>query len=86
MPLSWNEIRRRAVQFAQEFKDARRENAETHTFYNELFNVFGISRRRVASFEDGVMRLSPGQRSALLEGLDWTQGQMRRVRAPQATL
>lgn len=57
MPLSWNEIRRRAVAFAHEFKDARRENAETHTFYNEFFNVFGISRRRVASFEEPVKLL-----------------------------
>lgn len=57
MPLSWNEIRRRAVAFAHEFKDARRENAETHTFYNEFFNVFGISRRRVASFEEPVKML-----------------------------
>jgi hypothetical protein len=45
------------VQFAHEFKDARRENAETHTFYNEFFNVFGISRRRVASFEEPVKML-----------------------------
>lgn len=57
MPLSWNEIRRRAIAFAHEFKDARRENAETHTFYNEFFNVFGISRRRVASFEEPVKML-----------------------------
>ncbi len=57
MPLSWNEIRRRAVAFSHEFKDARRENAETHTFYNDFFNVFGISRRRVASFEEPVKML-----------------------------
>ena len=35
--------------------------------------------------EDGVMRLSPAQLSALLEGLDWARVHMRRVRAPQAT-
>jgi len=34
---------------------------------------------------DGVMRLSPAQLSALLEGLDWARVHMRRVRAPQAT-
>jgi len=57
MPLSWNEIRKRAIEFSQEFKDATRENAETQTFYNELFNVFGISRRRVATFEEPVKKL-----------------------------
>ena len=33
---------------------------------------------------DGVMRLTPGQMSALLEGLDWTRVHARRVRAPEA--
>jgi transposase len=34
--------------------------------------------------EDGVMRLTPGQLTALLEGLDWTRVHARRVRAPVA--
>jgi transposase len=42
-------------------------------------------RFRWPAIVDGVMRLSPGQLSALLEGLDWTRVHMRRVRAPQAT-
>ena len=37
------------------------------------------------AIEDGVMRLSPAQLSALLEGLQWSRVHMRRVRAPQAT-
>lgn len=37
------------------------------------------------AIEDGVMRLSPAQLSALLEGLQWSRLHMRRVRAPQAT-
>ena len=57
MPLSWNEIRKRAIEFAQEYGDATRENAETQSFYNDFFNVFGISRRRVASFEEPVKKL-----------------------------
>ena len=57
MPLSWNEIRSRAVEFSQEFSDATRENSETQTFYNAFFNVFGITRRRVASFEEPVKKL-----------------------------
>lgn len=57
MPLSWNEIRKRAIEFAQEFKDTTRENAEAQTFYNDFFRVFGISRRRVATFEEPVKKL-----------------------------
>ena len=40
---------------------------------------------RWPTIADGVMRLSPAQLSALLEGLDWARVHMRRVRAPQAT-
>jgi transposase len=42
-------------------------------------------RFRWPAIQDGVMRLSPAQLSALLEGLDWSRVHMRRVRAPQAT-
>lgn len=35
--------------------------------------------------EDGVMRLSPAQLSALLEGLQWTRVHARRVSRPTAT-
>lgn len=35
--------------------------------------------------EDGVMRLTPGQLTALIEGLDWTRVHAPRVRTPQAT-
>lgn len=54
---SWNEIRARAARFADDWKDARYEKGETQTFYNEFFEVFGITRRRVASFEEPVKKL-----------------------------
>jgi hypothetical protein len=57
MPLSWNEIRNRATAFSQTYKGTKRENAETQSFYNDFFNVFGISRRRVATFEEPVKKL-----------------------------
>jgi hypothetical protein len=57
MALSWNEIKKRALEFSEEYKDATKENAETQSFYNDFFNVFGISRRRVASFEEPVKKL-----------------------------
>ncbi len=57
MALSWNEIRSRAIDFQREWKDAEKENAETQSFYNAFFHVFGISRRRVASFEKPVKKI-----------------------------
>ena len=50
-PLSWNEIRSRAHTFSKEWQDEVSEKSEAQSFWNEFFNVFGISRRRVASFE-----------------------------------
>lgn len=43
--------------FAEEWKDAHYEKGETQSFYNELFEVFGVKRRRVASFEEPVKLL-----------------------------
>ncbi|MFI5381407.1 MAG: class I SAM-dependent DNA methyltransferase [Tepidisphaerales bacterium] len=54
MPLSRNEIRARAIAFARDWSEVSREKAEAQTFWNEFFNVFGISRRKVASFEEPV--------------------------------
>jgi hypothetical protein len=58
VPLSWNEIRHRAITFAKEWKGETREAAERQTFWNEFFNVFGVRRRTVATFEEPVKKLS----------------------------
>ena len=57
MRLSWNEIRARAARFADEWKGAHYERGESQTFYNEFFEAFGVTRRRVASFEESVKKL-----------------------------
>ena len=54
MPLSLNEIKDRALRFSREWEEAKAERAEAQTFWNEFFNVFGMSRRRLASFEEPV--------------------------------
>jgi hypothetical protein len=54
MRLDWNDIKARAAKFAEEWKDATYERGQTQTFYNEFFEVFGVPRKRVASFEHGV--------------------------------
>lgn len=61
MALSWNEIRTRALNFSKEFADAHYERGETQTFYNEFFNIFGVNRRRVATFEEPVKKLGDKQ-------------------------
>jgi len=57
MPLSKNEIRRRATAFAHEWKDATNEEAEAKSFWDGFLQVFGIPRRRVAVFEQLVKKL-----------------------------
>lgn len=56
MPLSWNEIRTRAVAFSKEWEDETSEDAEAKSFWDAFFNVFGINRRRTASFETPVKK------------------------------
>ncbi len=58
MPLSWNEIRHRAIAFSKEWRRETRGAAERQSFWNDSFNVFGMRRRAVASFEEPVRRLS----------------------------
>ena len=59
MPLSLNEIKDRALAFSREWEGEKAERAEAQTFWNEFFNVFGISRRRLASFEEPVKKALP---------------------------
>jgi hypothetical protein len=59
--ISWNEIKSRAIQFSKEWEGETRERAEKDSFWNDFFNVFGISRRRVASFEQAVKKLNNKQ-------------------------
>jgi hypothetical protein len=58
MPLSWNEIRHRAIAFSREWQGETREAAERQSFWNDFFNVFGVRRRTVATFEEPVKKLS----------------------------
>jgi len=59
--LTWNEIRARAADFSREWSDARYEKGETQSFYNDFFEVFGIRRRKVATFEEPVKKLGDKQ-------------------------
>jgi len=57
MRLSWNEIRVRAARFAEDWKGKGYEKGETQTFYDEFFQIFEVTRKRVASFEEPVKLL-----------------------------
>ncbi len=55
--LSQKEIRDNAVSFVHEWKDETSESAESQTFWNEFFDIFGVTRRKVAVFEKSVPKI-----------------------------
>ena len=57
MALGWNEIKERAVKFSKEWENTSNENADAKPFLVEFFNVFGISSRKVSTFEHKVKKL-----------------------------
>ncbi|MDO8311543.1 MAG: N-6 DNA methylase, partial [Sideroxyarcus sp.] len=61
MALSWNEIRNRAHEFSKRWENETSEDAEAKAFWIEFLNVFGIDRKRVASFEEPVKKLGDKQ-------------------------
>lgn len=57
MALSWNEIKTRATAFTKEWENEVSEDAEAKSFWDDFFNIFGINRRRVATFEQQVKKI-----------------------------
>jgi hypothetical protein len=57
MALSWNEIKDRALHFSKEWANTLNEEADAKPFLVEFFNVFGISSKRVSTFEHRVKKL-----------------------------
>jgi hypothetical protein len=62
MRLGWDEIKRRAKDFSEDWKDAHYEKGETQSFYNDFFEIFGIKRRQVAVYEKMVKGLDENRR------------------------
>ena len=57
MTLSWNEIRLRASSFCEEWKEKApkaKEEADAQDFQTDFLNIFGVTRRQVATFEHRV--------------------------------
>jgi len=58
MALSWNEIKDRAVKFSKEWNGTTNEEADAKPFLDAFFDVFGITRKKIGTFEHRVKKLS----------------------------
>lgn len=58
MALSWNEIKDRAVNFSKEWAGTSNEEADAKPFLDAFFYVFGISRKKIGTFEHKVKKLN----------------------------
>jgi len=56
MPLSWNEIKSRALNFSRTWADAADEASLAKPFWIAFFEIFGITDKRVATFELAVKK------------------------------
>ncbi|MEB4859750.1 class I SAM-dependent DNA methyltransferase [Priestia megaterium] len=61
MSISMNEARQRSLEFSKKWESEEREHAEAKSFWDDFFNIFGITRKRVASFEEPVKKLGNKQ-------------------------
>lgn len=57
MALSWNEIKERAVKFSKDWQGTTNEEADAKPFLDAFFDVFGVPRRKVGTFEERVKKL-----------------------------
>jgi hypothetical protein len=61
MGLNWNEIKSRALLFSKTWADASNEDSEAKPFWIAFFEIFGITDKRVATFELNVKKLGGAQ-------------------------
>jgi hypothetical protein len=54
MQLSWIEIQSRALKFSNKWKDTKDEASEAQSFLNDFFDIFGVDRKRIGTFETKV--------------------------------
>ncbi len=57
MGLNWNEIKSRALLFSKTWDDASNEDSQAKPFWIDFFEIFGITNKRVATFELHVKKL-----------------------------
>jgi hypothetical protein len=61
MGINWNEIKSRALLFSKTWADASNEDSEAKPFWIDFFEIFGITDKRVATFELNVKKLGGAQ-------------------------
>jgi hypothetical protein len=61
MGLNWNEIKSRALQFSKTWADACNEDSQAKPFGIDFFEIFGITNKRVATFELNIKKLGGAQ-------------------------
>lgn len=66
MRLQPSEIRARVAAFAERHKSDTREKGDTHTFYNDFFECFGLDRKQVGTYEHRVRNL-PGDKQGFID-------------------
>lgn len=68
MLLSWNDVKSRALAFSKTWATASNEDSQAKPFLIDLFEVFGVTNKRLASFDRPM-------REALLAAcaLDWSR-------------
>src|SRR5690606_3882593 len=57
MPLSWNEIKSRSLAFAKEWENDSSDDADAKSYWDGFVNIFGITRKRVASCDEPLKKL-----------------------------
>lgn len=50
--LSWNEIYKRAVEFAAKYKGETYEKGESQSFWSDFLNVYGVDRKRIGALKE----------------------------------
>ena len=56
MPLSWNEIKDRALAFSKDWASAKDEKSEAQRFWIAFFDIFGFTKQRVFAFEHAIIK------------------------------
>lgn len=64
-PLSLREMQSRARKFVADWQGETRENAEAQSWWNDFFDIFGVARREVASYERWAKRASTGRQGRI---------------------
>lgn len=59
-PLSWNEIKSRLLNFSRNWADAAHEDSQAKPFWIDFFDCFGITNKRVFTFELNVKKYGGG--------------------------